>query len=310
MARTGALVAGHSQRTSNAWRGCGAIGRIVRMPTNLSIQTVLGDVVGSTGHRYGLTDSAGNRMDTVKIIPSPAGGYLGVYHTGNSVHLATSTDLLTWVFRRTLDPQASQPTIRALPTGGFLTAVEYNNQAGSDGLLRFRHYANLSALLAGTANRERTIPRSLSPCNEGTPNIYSVSLTPDIDHSIIDVGFHYHRNCDVDRQARGRLTNFTSWAAAADTGSDDRLTAAAAAQGRVVNGNIGDRDTEMFDNTRYTVHELQYVKGDFGSWRLYLHNWQTGTATYVPVTTHGGSNAFANPTVTVITSPLGKLLWP
>ena len=86
--------------------------------------------------------------------------------------------------------------------------------------------------------------------NEGTPNIYSVSLTPDIDHSIIDVGFHYQRNCDVDRQARGRLTNFTTWTAAPDPGADDLLTAAVAAQRRAVNGNIGDRDTAVFDNTR------------------------------------------------------------
>jgi len=276
------------------------------MPTNQTIQTLLGNVVGSTAHRYAVTDSAGNTMDTVKIITNPAGGYLGVYHTGNRVQLATSTDLVNWVFRRTLDPQASQPTIFALPNGGFLTAAEFNNLAGSGGLLRFRHYANLSALLAGTVNRERTIPRSLSACNEGTPNIYSVSLTPDIDHSIIDVGFHYQRNCDLDRQARGRLTNFTTWTAAADIGADGRLTAAAAAQGRAVNGNIGDRDTAMFDNTRYTLHEVQYAKGDFGSWRLYLDNWQTGTATYLPVTTQGGSTAFANPTFTAITSPAGK----
>jgi len=161
------------------------------MSTNLSIQTLLGDVVGSTGHRYAVRDSAGNTMDTLKIITNPAGGYLGVYHTGNAVKLATSTDLMTWVFRLTLDSQATQPTISALPTGGFLTATELNDLAGSGGLLRLRHYANLSALLAGTVNRERTIPRSLSACNEGTPNIYSASLTPDIDHSIIDVGFHY-----------------------------------------------------------------------------------------------------------------------
>ena len=79
------------------------------MPTNLSIQTILGDVVGSTGHRYALTDSAGNTMDTVKIITNPAGGYLGVYHTGTRMNLATSTDLLTWVFRRTLDAQPPNP---------------------------------------------------------------------------------------------------------------------------------------------------------------------------------------------------------
>ena len=193
-----------------------------------------------------------------------------------------------------------------MPTGGFLTAAEFNDLAGSGGLLRVRHYSNLSALLAGTVNRERTIPRSLSGCNEGTPNLYSVSLTPDIDHSIIDVGFHFQRNCDLDRQARGRLTNFTAWTAAADIGADGRLTSAAAVKGRVVNGNIGDRDTAMFDNTRYTLYEVQYAKGDFGSWRLYLDNWQTGTAAYLPVTTHGGSTAFANPTFATITSPAGK----
>ena len=65
----------------------------------------------------------------------------------------------------------------------FPDGSEYNNQAGSGGQIRFRHYANLSALLAGTFEREQTIPRTLSACNEGTPNIYSVSLTPDIDHS-------------------------------------------------------------------------------------------------------------------------------
>jgi hypothetical protein len=171
---------------SAAWHGCGEVSRIAGMPTNLSIQTLLGDVVGSTGHRYAVKDSAGNTMDTLKIITNPAGGYLGVYHTGNRVNLANSTDLLNWVFRRTLDAQATQPTICALSTGGFLTAAEYSDQAGSGGLLRFRHYANLSWLLAGTVNRERTIPRTSSGCNEGTPNIYSVSLTPDIDHSIID----------------------------------------------------------------------------------------------------------------------------
>ena len=50
-----------------------AAGRIAGMPTNLSIQTILSDVVGSTGHRYAAKDNAGNTMDTVKIITNPAG---------------------------------------------------------------------------------------------------------------------------------------------------------------------------------------------------------------------------------------------
>ncbi|MEP6562196.1 MAG: hypothetical protein ABJD68_14120 [Nakamurella sp.] len=276
------------------------------MSTKLSIQTILGDVIGSTRHRYGLKDSAGHVMDTVKILANPTNGYLAVYHTGDNVNLATSADLLNWDFRRTLDPQATQPTIRALPTGGFLTATEYNNQVGSGGRVRLRHYANHRALLAGTVERERTMRRTLSACNEGTPTIYSVSLTPDIANSTIDLGFHYQRNCDLDRQARGILTNFGTWRAAVDNDADDRLVAAAAARGRIINGNIGDRDTLTFDNVGYTVHEVQYTRGDFGSWRIYLYNWENGTASYLPIVTHGQSTAFANPTVTCISSPSGR----
>jgi hypothetical protein len=276
------------------------------MATNLSLASILGTVTAATGYRYGVSDSVGNRMDTLKVIDSPAGGYLGVYHTGDEVKLATSTDLLTWTFRRTLDAQATQPTVVALPTGGFLTAVEYNNQTGSGGRVRLRHYPTLAALLAGTYNREFTAVRTLSACHEGTPTIYSASLTPDIDHSVIDVGFHYQRDCNLDRQARGRLSNFTGWTATADTSLDAAITAAAAAQGQQVNGNIGDRDVVWFDNGRYTAHEVQYRKGDFGTWRVYLHTWQTGTIGYLPITTHGASTAFANPSVTAIRSPSGR----
>lgn len=276
------------------------------MAISPSLAAIIGTVTAATGYRYGVSDSLGNRMDTMTVIDGPAGGYLAVYHTGDEVKLATSNDLLTWTFRRTLDPQATQPTILLLPTGGFLTAVEYNNQAGSGGRVRLRHYPTLPALLAGTHDREATPVRTLSACNEGTPTIYSASLTPDIDHSVIDVGFHYQRNCDLDRQARGRLTNFTGWAAVADTGLDAAITTAAAAQGQQVNGNIGDRDVVCFDNGRYSVHEVQYRKGDFGSWRVYLKAWQSGTIGYLPITTHGGSTAFANPSVTAVRSPSGR----
>jgi len=124
-----------------------------------------------------------------------------------------------------LDPRATQPTILPLTTGGFLTAVEFNN--GSGGQLRLRHYPTIQALLDGAFDRERTIARTLSACNEGTPVLYSASLTPDIDHSVIDVGFHYHQGCDVDRTARGALTNFKSWTAAAEPDVDAAIIAAA-----------------------------------------------------------------------------------
>ena len=276
------------------------------MAADISIEDLLGDVPGSTGYRFAATDSAGHRMDTVKIIPNPSGGYLSVFHTGDEVHVATSTDVLNWEYRCTLDGHATQPTICSLPTGGFLTAVEYNNQRGSGGRLRLRHYPSLDALLTGAFDRERTPRRKLSRCHEGTPTILSVSLDPDIDHSVIEVGLHYHRNCDVDRQARGTLTDFANFVAAPDPAVDELLNVAAAAQGQVINGNIGDRDTAEFDGVSYTLYEVQYVKGDFGTWRVYLRNVQAGVTDYLPIVTPGASTAFANPTITSITSPSGK----
>jgi hypothetical protein len=58
------------------------------MPTDLSTQALIGDVVGATGHGYAVRDSAGHTMHTVKIIANPAGGYLGIYHTGDNVTTA------------------------------------------------------------------------------------------------------------------------------------------------------------------------------------------------------------------------------
>jgi len=276
------------------------------MVTDISFADILTNVEDSDGHRYGLRDSLGNTMDTLKVIGDPTQGYLGVYHTGDDVKLATSSDLLTWTFRRTLDPQATQPSIRALPTGGFLTATEYNNQVDSGVRLQVRHYPDLSALFTGAFSHDVTIQRTLSGCNEGTPTIGAVALQPDIDQSVIDLDFHYQRRCDVDRQASGRLTNFATWTATADLDLDRAITAAVAAQGIRVRGNIGDRDTVVFDGVRYSVHEVQYRKNDFGSWRIYLRDWQRGSVAYLPITTHGGSTAFANPSITMIIAPSGR----
>jgi hypothetical protein len=276
------------------------------MPADEDVRTLLGRVVDSTGHRYDVKDSSGHSMDTAKIVANPAGGYLAVSHTGDSVNLAASPDLLDWTFVRTLDPQATQPTIRLLPTGGWLTAVEYNSQHGAGAFLRVRHYADTATLLAGRFDRERTMPRALSACHEGTPTFRSATLAPDVDHSVIDIEFHYHRNCDVDRQARGRLIDFEAWSCTSDNALDQRLIDAARAVGRPVGGNIGGRDPFTFGSVDFTVYEVQHTKSDFGSWRLYLRNDETGNTVDLPVHTHRGSTAFANPKVTALTAPSGN----
>lgn len=271
------------------------------------LQSALQDVKLATAYRYGTKDNLLNSMDTAKIITDPSGGYLSVYHTGTTSKVATSTDLLNWTYRADLLTFATQPTIIATSDGGFVVGYEKSSggvtqcAGGVSGneCLYFRYYPNRTALLTGAFTREKKVDRLFSNCAEGTPNIYSVKLTPDIDNSVIDVGFHYFRDCDVDRQARGTLTNFTSWTATVETATNNQFEAWTPP----LLGNVGDRDPFLWNGAQRWVHEAQYVKGDFGTWRIFLRG--TGISE-LSIKTHNGSTSFGNPTMTQITSPSGK----
>jgi hypothetical protein len=266
------------------------------------------NVRGATGYRYGARDDKGATLDTLKVIPSPAGGYLGVYHALTAgvfvTKLARSADLLRWNHVVDLERNASQPTIAALSDGGFLVA--YEKDAGCTGTgpggncLGFRHYADLTSLFAGAGDRSFQAPRTLSRCAEGTPNIYGAELHPDVAHSTIDVGLHYFRNCDVDRQARGTLRNFSAWSASVDSRLNSVFEAFRPG------GNIGDRDFVRSGPWSLNLHEVQFTKGAFGSWRVYAYDWLTGVAAPAAIETHRGSTAFANPTITSLLSPAGR----
>ena len=265
---------------------------------------LLGDVPAATAFRYDAHDSAGNRMDTAKVIGGPDGGYLAVYHSGEVCHLATSTDLMEWAHRAVVDQPATQPTIAATPGGGLLTAAEFND--GQGGRLRIRHWPTLDALLAGRPTREFLAPRTLSACNEGTPSIRRVGLDGGLDGSRIELGFHYHRACQVDRQARGTLAGFRSWTAATDPALDAAVERAAAAAGERIGGNIGDRDHLRHLGRDYDLIEAQGRRGDFATWRVYLHDRTAGTTERLEIVTHKGSTAFANPTATPLRDPAGR----
>ena len=265
---------------------------------------LLGDVRAASVFRYDARDSLGNRMDTAKVIPSPAGGYLAVYHSDEVCHLATSADLMTWTHRVVVDEPATQPTIAGTHDGGLLTAAEFND--GHGGRLRVRYWANLEGLLAGRPDREFLAPRTLSDCNEGTPSIQQADLDAGVGASRIELGFHYHRDCRVDRQARGTLSGFRSWSAARYPELDAAIERAAAAVGEQVRGNIGDRDHLRYRGHDYDLVEAQGRRGDFATWRVYLYDRSAGTAERLEVVTHGGSTAFANPTATMLRDPAGR----
>ncbi|MFI6350155.1 hypothetical protein [Streptomyces sp. NPDC050560] len=258
------------------------------------------DVTGATA-RYAATDSAGHGMDAAKIIEDGDGGYLAVYHTMRDdgrfhASVATSSDLLNWTFAADLGTGASQPTLTRVSDGGFLVAWEQD--PGNHVALRY--YTGRDTLLSASPAREFDAPQTLSTCPEGTPSIYSVQLSPDIDHSVIDLGGHYYRDCDVDRQMRATLTDFSSWSATPQPEVDNAMLYWG------VQGNIGDRDAVTFRGYTYGLFEGQYTKGDFGSWRTFVYDYATGNADTTAIRTAGGSLAFANPTVTALKAPDGR----
>jgi hypothetical protein len=277
-------------------------------PATGILRTAIEDVTQATAHRYGARDNEGTSLDTLKVIRNPRGGYLGVYHALRQgvfvVKLARSTDLLRWVRVADLDVHASQPTLAPTPHGGFVLGEERDSGCTGTGpggnCLAFRHYRSVAALLAGASDRSFQAPRSLSKCAEGTPNIYSVRMKRNIRRSTISVGFHYFRDCQVDRQASGVLRNFSSWSARVD-GRTNRVLEAFRPD-----GNIGDRDFARMPGGRFSIYEVQFHRHDFGSWRVFLYDRIAGKAQQLAIKTRGGSSAFANPTFTVLRSPRGR----
>ncbi len=273
----------------------------------------LQDVTHADGYRYRTLDDQNVPMHTLKILQNPQGGYLGVYH--HSVHrvlqvrLAVSTDLLHWHYVKTLENNASQPTLAALSDGGFVLAYEKNTDETFYGrpfrgsCLALRYYANKHNLLSGTSNKSISLKRTLSFTNEGTPNIYDSVLHPDIQHSVIVIGFHYmaHYPNDVDRQGIGTLQNFSLW----DTEENANLNTLFTETGSI-NGNIGDRDSFSYRGNDYTIIEAQYTENDFGSWRPYLYDRRLNTINVLHLRTSKGSKSFGNPTYTELTLPDGR----
>jgi hypothetical protein len=272
------------------------------------LRSLIENVTQATGYRYFVRDNEGTSLDGLKVLPNPKGGYLGVYHGLQqgvfTVKLARSANLLTWVRVANLDTGASQPTLAATPAGGFVLADEQDTGCTGTGpggnCLGFRHYRSLAALLAGAADRSFQAPRTLSKCAEGTPSIYSVRMRRSIRRSTIKIGFHYFRDCQADRQAGGVLRDFSSWSARVDGRANALLEASRPG------GNIGDRDYARVPGGRFTIHEVQFRRGDFTSWRVFLYDRLAGRAQQLQVKTRGSSTAFANPTFTVLRSPSGR----
>lgn len=159
------------------------------------VKDVFEDVTNASAYRYNSMDDQNCRVDTIKIIDNPEGGYLGVYHSfvneNFQVRLATSTDLLNWKFIRTIENSSSQPTIAQAPNGAYIVAFE--KHLSNERCLKFHYYLNLQSLLTGIGWSEHSAELTLGKNTrlEGTPNIYNVTINNS--EMLVCVGFHY--NC-------------------------------------------------------------------------------------------------------------------
>lgn len=268
-------------------------------------ESYIQNVTSATASTYNAEDSNGNGMDCAKIIQDPNGGYIAVYHVLQSsglfsVYLATSTDLIHWTYQTVLGTGASQPTIQFLSNGGFLVLWEQVNSSGADNHIHFNYYSSRSNLFSATVAQSFDAPQTLSTCAEGTPSIYSVTLSPDIAHSVIDVGGHYYMNCDKDQEQHGKLINFSTWVTAPAAQINNAILYWGVA------GNIGERDALNYRGYNFELIEGDLELGNWADWDIYCYDFQTGNSDKLSITTAGGSTSFANPRITRLIAPNGQ----
>ncbi|WP_199548770.1 hypothetical protein [Streptomyces sp. N35] len=271
------------------------------------------DAREADGYVYGLTDDTGRTMDAAEIRQAEDGTYLAVYHTvldegplppaasapphprrrgppPPPAPFPTSTDLVHWTRRHDFGPGTHQATLAKDPAGGWILAFERDPRNH----IAIRGYAGLDALLAGDARRSFDAPLTLSRCAEGTPAITAIR------GDTVELTGHYRSGCDIDRQLRATLTDFTTWHAEPDPALDTALRSWGSG------GNIGDRSPVTLDGRDLVVIEGQRLRDDFASWRTYIYDPRRGRADLLTLRTHGASTAFANPSVSLLTSPSGR----
>jgi hypothetical protein len=266
---------------------------------------------------FNTRDNLGESMSVLDIVPSPTGGYLGVYHTQVAppgrpaladfkISIARSTDLIHWTRVAVLDPTgASMPTLRAIPgQSGFLLAYEKRIRDGGD-VIRLRYYPSLYWLLAGDYAAQRDLPRLFSPYNNGTPTIEWIHWHGGLRRSAIGLGFHYQSvpggQRGPDREATGTVHEFRTWSARPDQSMDNALDR----EGLI--GSHGDWRGFSFDGEDWRLYEAQTAYNDFGTWRVILDSPSSGRM--YPLTLTMGArpvtSSFANPIARLEPAPSG-----
>lgn len=247
--------------------------------------------------RFGLTDDAGRSMDSLKILPLAADGYLGIYHArvddAFRLQVARSSDLVEWTRVAALGDHNHQGDIKRLGDGFLVVNEQDEPRRGNH--LRCRYYQSLERLEADSPIHDYHIPRTFSRRNEGTPDIRLIE-GGDPDSCAIHIGFHYYRRTglvrQVDRLAAGVLTSFSQWVPWVDVPANRAIVNLGFA------GNIGGRCSFRWENATWIIQEAQRRWQDWSSWRVLLGNGRSYFQ--LEPRTPGASRSFANPALTAL----------
>jgi len=194
--------------------------------------------------------------------------------------------LFTWDEQQDYSVGGSQPSLARTPSGRYVLAWEQEPDPIHLALIEFATWTDL--VTGGGAPRFMDLPVTMPGCGEGTPD--NTRATDDR----VELTFHQHAECERDLQASGS-TDWTEWRADPDPDLDASLGAAG------VTGHIGDRTSFAYRGRRFVIIEGETVPGDWASWRLHLYDPAAGTVEPLDIRTDGGSRAFSNPSVEVVT---------
>jgi|EP00945_MAST-04E_sp_MAST-4E-sp1_P002858 hypothetical protein len=307
-------------------------------PAN-SVVPLFSNVLSAKDYRYDLKDSAGLQMscihvDAIRGDTALWGGdkYLGLYHTmvGKqfNVRLASSKDLMTWTFRRTIVENGDMPFLKRVDgedkDGWLLLTHEQwmNPNSQLPSRLGFKLFYNESELLMGNHFNSFVAPLSVGSYSrlEGTPSVYGAERANKQGLYVVnaDIGFHFNDEKGKDTVAIGRLEQFGPTTIRPKLTGQHRADAydeLFIAKGAI--GNIGQRAP----GTVHGVH-INAQEANIGSmpptiwadWRIWLYFFapsEGDVPTGAPgshvemlnVTTHGGSTAIGNPSWHLLPCP-------
>ena len=273
-------------------------------------------------------DVNGRRKDCFKIAQFPNGSYGAISHSLDIdkrfvSSLWQSKDLKNWDYIADYEKNLVMPSMEISKDGVIFIGGEKNEgnieRSPNNSWTALAIYKDFNSLLAHkdlwhlkseivekfTHNSLLHLILKSESGNEGTLSFNSIDYQ-DEKHWKIVIGLHYNqRNWFTDRGTdMNALATFENGnLISAETNNE--LNNPMLNNG--ISGAIGQREIMEINGKKYTFVEIQSINGNLRSFRIYIFDHQNERYFRLPLKTKSGSEAFANPRITKLILPNGKI---